>query len=162
MMSEKERVYEKLKSLGIEFEVMEHPLVHTIEDMEELGICDKGTVCKNLFLRDAKGKRHFLVILNKDRDVEIQSIKDKIGSTRLSFGSDERLDKCMKLQRGAVGPFGLMNDEDNKVEVVLDAFLEGNERLGFHPNDSTATLWISYEDLMKYIESTKHKVIKLR
>lgn len=160
-MSERERVFQKLQSLGIDFEVFEHPIVHTIEEMEAHGICDKGTVCKNLFLRNQNGKKHYLVILDKDRKVEIQSIKEKIGSTRLSFASDERLEKYMKLKSGAVGPFGLMNDEECKVEVVIDADLEGKERLGFHPNDNTATIWICYEDLMKYIRDMGHKVFML-
>lgn len=160
-MSEREKVFARLRRLGIDYDITEHPIVHTIEEMRKLGICDKGTVCKNLFLRDQKGNRHFLVILDNSREIVIQSMRDLIHSTRLSFGSDERLLRCMNLKPGAVGPFGLMNDKDNRVEVVIDAHLEGNQRLGFHPNDNTATIWISYEDLMKYMRDTAHQIFML-
>lgn len=160
-MSEREKVLAKLQKLNIYYEMTEHPIVHTIEEMRKLGICDQGTVCKNLFLRDQKGNRHFLVILDNQREIAIQSMRDLLHSTRLSFGSDERLERCMKLKSGAVGPFGLLNDPDNKVEVVIDANLKESERLGFHPNDNTATVWISHEDFMKYIRSTNHQVFIL-
>lgn len=161
-MTEREKVLQRLDALGIAYELTEHKEVFTIEEMEKEGICDKGTVCKNFFLRDYKGKRHFLVVLDKDRQLEIQSIRGEINSSRLSFASEERLKEHLKLRPGAVGPFALLNDGEKKVELVLDAGLEGNPRLGFHPNDNRATLWISYEDLLRYIEDTGHSFVKLK
>ncbi|GHI01365.1 prolyl-tRNA synthetase associated domain-containing protein [Neobacillus kokaensis] len=152
-MSQKQLVFDQLDNLGIAYKLMDHPPVYTIEDMEQLKITEQGEVCKNLFLRDAKGKRHFLVVLNKDKQADIKSIQAQLGCTRLSFASDERLQKYLHLQKGAVTPLGVTNDPEAAVEVVLDSSLEGKEQLGFHPNDNTVTIWISYGDLIKFIRT---------
>jgi Ala-tRNA(Pro) deacylase len=153
-----DKVYEMLKELGIEYEMMEHPAVFTIEEMDQLGITEKGGVCKNLFLRDEKGKRHFLVVLEKDKTADLKKIRDQIGSTRLSFASADRLAKHLKLTQGEVTPLGVINDEAHAVEVVLDKDIQGKDSLGFHPNTNTATVWISFDDLMKYLNHFGNKV----
>ena len=66
MSEQKQRVYDALNKLGIKYEVVEHEPVHTMEDMDRLGLPEKGTLCKNLFLRDAKGKRHFLITCDEN------------------------------------------------------------------------------------------------
>lgn len=157
-MSQKKLVFDKLDNLGIKYKQMDHPPVYTIEDMEELKITEHGEVCKNLFLRDAKGKRHFLVVLGKDKQADIKSIQAQLGCTRLSFASEERLQKYLQLQKGAVTPLGVINDPEAAVEIVLDSSLEGKEQLGFHPNDNTATIWISYGDLIKFIRMNGNNI----
>lgn len=154
----KEAVEKKLNELGISFEVDDHEPVYTIEDMDELGITKKGLVAKNLFLRDAKGKRHFLVLIPGEKHADIKKVEKQIGCTHLSFASDERLMKYMGLVKGSVTPFGLINDENKAVEVAIDKGLMGKPRIGFHPNINTATLWLSYEDLMKFIKSRGNKI----
>ena len=151
-MDEKTRVLETLKELGIACEMDVHEPVYTIEAMVALGLDKKGEVVKNLFLRDAKGKRHCLVVLPGDRQGDLKAIRDQLGSTALSFGSEDRLMRCLKLTKGAVSPLGVLNDADRAVEVVIDRALVGAERLGVHPNDNTATVWISYEGLRKVID----------
>jgi len=138
-MEQKEKVYKKLNELNISYEVMEHPAVFTIEEMDALGITEKGDVCKNLFLRDEKGKRHFLVILEKDKKADLKNIQKQLGCTRLSFASAERLDKYLKLEKGEVTPLGIINETDCDVEVVYDNDLKGKTKLGVHPKDNTAT-----------------------
>ncbi|MED4205403.1 prolyl-tRNA synthetase associated domain-containing protein [Neobacillus mesonae] len=160
-MPQKKLVFEKLKKSGIKYKQMDHPPVYTIEDMEELKITEHGEVCKNLFLRDAKGKRHFLVVLGKDKQADIKSIQAQLGCTRLSFASKERLQKYLQLQKGAVTPLGVINDPEAAVEIVLDSSLEGKEQLGFHPNDNTATIWISYGDLIKFIRMNGNNIYNI-
>lgn len=157
-MSAQEKVFEKLKELNVKYEVMNHPAVFTIEEMDALNITEQGDVCKNLFLRDEKGKRHFLVVLDKDKKADLKDIQKQLGSTRLSFASAERLDKYLKLQKGEVTPLGVINDEEGSVEVVFDNDLIGKTKLGVHPNDNTATVWISFEDLKKVIDHNGNKI----
>lgn len=157
-MSAQEKVFEKLNELDIKYEVVNHPAVFTIEDMDDLNITEQGDVCKNLFLRDEKGKRHFLVVLDKDKKADLKNIQKQLGSTRLSFASAERLDKYLKLQKGEVTPLGVINDEEGAVEVVFDNDLVGKTKLGVHPNDNTATVWISFEDLKKVIDQNGNKI----
>lgn len=126
--------------------------------MDALGITAQGGVCKNLFLRDEKGKRHFLVVLDKDKKADLKSIQKQQGSTKLSFASAKRLDKYLKLEKGEVTPLGVINDVDASVEVVFDDDLIEKTRLGVHPNTNTATVWISFEDLKKVIEQNGNKI----
>lgn len=151
-MDEREKVLRSLDEQGIAYEEERHPAVYTISDMEALGICGRGEVARNLFLRDASGKRYFLVVAQKDKTTDLQAVRSQIGCSRLSFASEERLDRCMKLTKGAVSPLGILNDAECAVEVFIDRDLTEATRLGVHPNDNTATVWLSFADLKKIIE----------
>lgn len=152
-MTNKEKVLAALDELKIEYKMITHEAVTTIEEMDALGIFTDGEVCKNLFLRNANGKIHYLVCCLKDKKVDLLNLREQIGSSRLSFGSDERLMKHMGLKQGAVSPFGIINNEDHQVEVVLDKDIMSTDSLvGFHPNDNTAFVWIKADDLIKFIK----------
>lgn len=160
-MTQREKVLSKLDELGIEYKMIVHPPVHTIEDMEKLGIFTDGEVCKNLFLRNANGKIHYVVSMLKDKHPDIQGeLKPQLQSSRLSFGSDERLQKHLGLHSGEVSPFGIINDESGEVKVVLDSELKKQTGyIGFHPNDCTAFVWLKFDGLMKYINHFGNEVI---
>jgi len=115
-------------------------------------------VCKNLFLRDYKGKRHFIVVLDKDKQADLKKMRDQLGTTALSFASEERLQKYLQLSKGAVAPFGIINDTNCAVEVVFDKDLIGKKSLGFHPNENTATVWISFDDIKEVIQQNGNKI----
>ena len=152
-MTEKEKVYAALDELGIKYKVIDHEEVHTIEEMDALGIFTDGEVCKNLFLRNANGKTHYVVSMLKDKHPDIQgTIRSQLGCSRLSFGSDERLMKHLGLKPGAVSPFGIINDESHEVNLVFDSELKTIDSLvGFHPNDCTSFVWLKFSDLLKFI-----------
>lgn len=142
-----------LDEMGIPFEVTEHEAVYTIDDMARLGLGEQGEVCKNLFLRDAKGKRHFLVVLAGEKRADLKALARQLGSTALSFASAERLQRYLGLSQGEVTPLGVWQDEARAVEVVFDRDLPGFSRLGVHPNTNTATVWLHFDDLRRLIET---------
>lgn len=151
MSDEKQRVYDALDKLNINYEVVEHEPVHTMEDMDRLGLPEKGTLCKNLFLRDSKGKRHFLVTLDERKNVDLKKLGKMLGGGNLSFASEDRLEKYLGLKQGSVSPFGLMNDTDHAVEFFIDKDLVREKRLGIHPLENTATVFLSFKDLDKFL-----------
>ncbi|MGS0763827.1 prolyl-tRNA synthetase associated domain-containing protein [Syntrophomonas curvata] len=151
MDNQKEKVFKILNALNIEYQSINHPAVFTAEEGLNLNISQYGDMCKSLFLSDAQGKRHFLVVLYQDKKADLKSIQKQLGCTRLSFASEERLFKYLHLQKGEVTPLGIINDPDAFVEVVLDKDLAGKNKLGVHPNDNTATVWISFDALKKII-----------
>lgn len=157
-MEKQQRVFEKLDELKIKYEVMNHPAVYTIEQMDELAITKLDDVCKNLFLRDYKGKRHFIVVLDKDKQADLKKMREQLGTTALSFASEERLQKYLQLSKGAVTPFGIINDTNCAVEVVFDKDLIGKKSLGFHPNENTATVWVSFNDIKEVIQQNGNKI----
>ena len=158
MANSQEKVFKVLNALNIEYQLINHPAAFTVEDMDKLNLNQYGNGCKNLFLRDAKGKRHFLVVLDKDKKADLKSIEEQLGCTRLGFASAERLFKYLHLAKGEVTPLGIINDRDAAVEVVLDNDLVGKKNLGVHPNDNTATVWISFDALQKIIEHNGNKI----
>lgn len=151
---------EKLKELNINFKRISHPPVYTIEEMDNLGkdYFENAKICKNLFVRDQKGKRHFLIVMPEEKRAMLSEISDKIGSTRLSFASSERLMKYLKLMPGSVSPLAVINDENSEVEVILDEELKKETLLGVHPNINTETILLSPSDLEKYILSCNNKL----
>lgn len=155
-------VLDLLNSENIKYELVEHEEVHTIEDMEKLGLLDKGYVCKNLFLRNANGKMHFVLSCHHDKEVQVQEVAKKLGSTRLSFGSAERLEKYLKLENGYVSPFGVINDESKTVIFVFDKEVESQTKVGFHPNTNKATVYLNFKDVKKIIENHGNDVVFIR
>lgn len=154
-----EEVLDTLKKLEINYELVNHKAVYTIEDMNNLNkeIFKGAEICKNLFLRDQKGKRHFLVVLCSEKKADMTKIQEQALSTRLSFASSERLMKYLKLEPGHVSPMGLINDKEKEVEVLIDKDLKGKKLLAVHPNTNEASVLISFEDLMKFIKAMENE-----
>ncbi|MEF9942405.1 MAG: prolyl-tRNA synthetase associated domain-containing protein [Lachnospiraceae bacterium] len=161
-MNQKQRVYDALDTLKIKYEVVEHEPVHTMEDMDKLGLPQKGTLCKNLFLRDSKGKRHFLVTLDEKKSVDLKKLGVTLGAGNLSFASEERLEKYLGLTQGSVSPFGLMNDTEHLVEFFIDKDLSREKSLGIHPLENTATVFLSFKDLDKFLWDLDIDIIKIK
>ena len=162
MEDQKQRVYDALDKLKIKYEVVEHEPVHTMEDMDRLGLPEKGTLCKNLFLRDSKGKRHFLVTCDEKKTVDLKSLGRQLGGGNLSFASEDRLEKYLGLKQGSVSSFGLMNDTDHAVEFFIDKDLSKCKSLGIHPLENTATVFLSFKDLDKFLWDLDVDVVKVR
>ncbi len=157
-MNEAEKVYRYLDTLEIEYKQYEHPPVMTIADIQNLDFEIEPMHCKNLFLRNAKGNQHYLALVHHDKKANTRGIAKKIGSTRLSFASDDRLKKHLGLEPGGVSVFGLINNTDGKVIVLVDKDLKKEEKLTFHPNVNTASTTISYEGFDKFLKQHKNPV----
>lgn len=150
------KIYNILNKLNIEYNVVEHEAVYTAEQLVILNHITKGCQCKNLFLRNAKGNKYYLIVVRGDKHVDLNSLKEKIGSSRLSFASPERLYNVLKLLPGSVNPFSLVNDTEKKVELYIDEDVIKEEYLNFHPNINTKTVNISKEGFKKFLEYLKY------
>ena len=141
-MSEKrEKVLAALAAAGTPYTLVEHPAAYTIEEMDALPLPHPEAVVKNLFLRDSRGKRHFLLVLPKDKRADLTVLRGRIGN-RLGFASEARLAKYLGLTPGSVTPFGVLNDEERAVEVLFDSVLGEMPLVGVHPNENTATVFL--------------------
>lgn len=148
-----QKVYDKLDELGINYTVVEHDPLFTAEDLNSIKDRTEGLHCKNLFLRNAKGNKYYLYTCGSEATVDVKELKDKFGSTRLSFASEERLMKVLGLKTGSVNPFALANDEEKVVEFFIASDILTGEKLNFHPNTNTKTVTIAKEDLEKYLKA---------
>jgi Ala-tRNA(Pro) deacylase len=151
-------VYAALDTLGIAYERHEHPAVFHAEDASKYWNPIPGVQCKNLFLRNKKGDRHYLVVLEISKRADLREIVKLVGDDRLSFGSPERLMAELGLTPGSVSPFGLLNDADGSVRVLIDRDLKGADRLIFHPNINTASVVVSWGDLERFLASRANTV----
>jgi Ala-tRNA(Pro) deacylase len=151
-------VVTRLNELGIVFERHEHPPVATVEEASRHWADIDATHCKNLFLRNQKGDRHYLFILVHSKRADLRAAAEQIGDGKLSFGSPERLMTHLGLTPGSVSPFGLVNDRAHAVRVVIDRDLQAAERLSFHPNINTATLVVSGADFARFLAACGNRV----
>jgi Ala-tRNA(Pro) deacylase len=145
-------VVARLRELGIAYTRHEHPPVATAEAASQYWGGIDATHCKNLFLRNQKGTRHYLVVLVYPKRADLRAVADQIGDGKLSFASPERLMTHLGLTPGSVSPFGLINDRDHVVRVVLDRDLKAAARVSCHPNINTATLTLTVADFMRFLE----------
>lgn len=151
-----------LSDLGIEVTTYRHPPVFTVK--ESRGICDHipGAHTKNLFLRDQKG-RHFLVTIEQDAAVDLKTIHKVIGASgRVSFGKPEKMMNLLGVVPGSVTVFGLINDRNHELTIVLDEALMQNEIINGHPLHNEATTSIRRDDLLRFIEATGHELLILK
>ena len=153
MRGQKE-LYKLLERLSIKFEYHEHPPLATIEDAKIHWKDYNSGRCKNIFFRNHKGDRHYLVILEHLRQLNIHDLEKSLRQGKLSFASDQRLKKYLGVEPGSVSPFGLINDTENHVHLFIDEKLNEFDRLAFHPNINTASLVISKSDFLKFLACT--------
>jgi Ala-tRNA(Pro) deacylase len=149
-------VRDALDALGIAYEQHAHPPVATAEEAAQHWGGIDAAHCKNLFLRNQKGTRYYLVIIEHAKRADLRAVATQIGDGKLSFASPERLMTHLGLTPGSVSPFGLPHDREHVVRVFIDRDLQSARRISFHPNINTATLVIAYADFLKFLESTGH------
>lgn len=157
MSQKRDVVLRTLAERNIPYQLWEHSAVYTIEEMDALDLPAPEAVVKNLFLRDAKGRRYFLVVLSKEKQADLRALGERLG-VKLSFASPERLAACMGLEKGSVTPFGVLNDQERKVEVLLDQDLRTRPLVAVHPNENTATVALAPEDLLQVLEDHGNSV----
>lgn len=152
----RERVLEFLDQNELHYERVDHPPVFTCEQAQELVPPLTGQRTKNLFLRDRSGKRHFLVVVPPEKSVDLKRLASVIPSSKLSLGSPERLQKHLGVEPGSVTLLGLLNDAENRVEVILDECVDRAEKVRCHPLVNTSTLALERGSLTRFLELTGH------
>jgi Ala-tRNA(Pro) deacylase len=146
------RVYEVLNNLKIPFNYYEHPKAPTVEIAKQYWKELDAQHCKNLFFRNHKGNKHFLVVLDCNNTLNIRELEQRLKQGKLTFASTQRMQKYLSLEPGSVSPFGLIHDVDNHVHVFLDIHLKQAKTISFHPNNNEASLVIPFDGFMKFME----------
>lgn len=155
----KQEIYEFLNQKGIEYEITEHEALYSMDEISDVDLPYPESDAKNLFLRDNKKKNYYLITVKGNKRVDLKEFRKTHGTKPLSFASSEDLFSILKLVPGSVSPFGLLNDEDRKVEFFIDEnFMEGSKIIGCHPNDNTATVWMKISDLISIIKKHGNKI----
>lgn len=153
-----QNVYRFLREQEIPFSRVDHEAMVDMESYrkieKEYSIC----VPKNLFLCNRQQTKFYLLLMRGDKKFLTKDISKQINSARLSFGSEEKLNKMLHCFHGSTSPFGLIFDKDSQVSVLIDKDLLSHEKLGFHPCMNTSTLVIGKEDLIgKFLKQVNHE-----
>lgn len=147
----KTEIYKYLTGENIPYEVTEHMAVFNMEGLKSVELPYGEWIAKNLFIRDDKKRSYYLITVKGDKRVDLKEFRRRQGLRALSFAASEELLSIMGLTPGSVTPFGILNDKEHRVHFYLDAEFIGN-KIGVHPNDNTATVWMQADDLVKLIQ----------
>ena len=147
------KVFDFLQQQQIEYSFYTHPEAPTIEIARQYWRNDGSKHCKNLFFRNHKGNRHYLVVFDSNQSLAIHDLEQRLRQGKLSFASEQRMERYLGLKPGSVSPFGLINDAQSHVHLFLDKNLLDYPSLSFHPNDNRATVVISQRMFSKYLEA---------
>ena len=157
-MTQMEQTLHALDAHGVSYQLYTHPPVFTIEEMEAQDFEGKSNIAKNLFLRNANGKQHFLIVMKKDKHANLKALRQQLGTTQLSFASPERLEKHLHLEKGAVTPLGVLFNSDHDATVAFDQDFLGEDTIGVHPCDNRATVFLTFSDLRAFVEKMGNPV----
>lgn len=152
MYTKKEEVYKYLESLNIKYRKVEHKAVFTMEEMSKLNLEDESEVVKNLFIRDDKKQNYYLILVKGDKRVNLKELRNTLGLRPLTFASEEDLEKYLDLKKGSVTILGILNDAEHKVKVLIDNDIKVFKEIGAHPNENTASIWLTLEDIEKILK----------
>ena len=148
------RIFNSLNKLKCDYFIHEHPALKTVEDSKVLRGIMEGGHSKNLFLRDKK-KNNFLITTNEDQKIDLKNLEKKLGTSRLSFGSPDRLYEFLGVKPGSVSPFALINDHKKRVSFYIDKNLLNEKILNFHPLTNNLTISLKTKDFEKFLQSIK-------
>lgn len=150
-------IYDKFKELNIVYDEIEHEAVYTVEEAQKLERMIDGVGCKNLFLTDKKG-HYYLYVLEDYKRADLKSLALYLKVLKLTFGSEEYLNKLLGLSKGSVTPLGIINDLKHEVVLIIDSDLV-DKKLLCHPNINTKTISIEYKDLIRLIDNQGNRYI---
>ena len=145
-----------LAERGVEYEIMEHPAVYTMAEVEDIQLPYPEADAKSLFLRDDRKRNYYMITVQGEKRVDLKAFRRRHGLRSLSFAPADELMSVLGLIPGAVTPLGLLNDEACRTELYLDVAF--TDRIGVHPNENTATLWMRTADLIRVISEHGNRV----
>ena len=146
-----QRVYEFLDELGIDYVYLDHEEEYSMGDAEEADEAIGVVGAKNVFLRDKKRRHYFLILVNGTKRIDLKQIGELTGIKKLTFCHEDDLEEVLGLTPGAVTPFGLLNDSDGRVQLIIDESLRNEELFAMHPCVNTVTIRMSNQDFMNIV-----------
>lgn len=160
--TEKERwsreraVYDLLDELKIPWSRVDHPEVRTVKACERIDEILNAVICKNLFLRNQQANRFYLLMIPGNKKFKTRDLSKQINSSRLSFAESEYMEQFLRISPGSVSVLGLMNDRENRVQLLIDRDILKGEYFGCHPCINTSSIRLRLADLLEIILPAIH------
>ena len=158
------RTYDLLDKLGIEYERVDHEAAETMEACAAVDeILSPATICKNLFLCNTQKTKFYLLMIRGDKKFKTKEISHQINSARLSFAPPEFMEEFLDITPGSVSVMGLMNDKENRVQLLVDVDVLNSEEFGCHPCINTSSMRLKTKDVFgKFLEAIGHDYIVVK
>ena len=142
-------VYRLLEELGIPYQGLDHDRADTMEICELIEEKLGAEICKNLFLCDRQQTTFYLLMMPGKKVFKTKFLSKQINTARLSFAGPEFMEKFLNVTPGSVCVFGLMNDKDHRVKLLIDKPLLEQEYIGCHPCVNTSVVKLKTSDLLE-------------
>lgn len=158
----KEEVYKYLDNLNISYQVVNHPKAYCTKDADKYIEGYEGVRTKTMFLYNKNKTNFYLIVMDENKRIDFKKLEEELQEKKLKFSSDEVLFEKLKLEKGVVSIFGLLNNKDNIV-VLFDEDIINDLPLTFHPNENDATIFINSEDVIKFLNTlnVSYKIITI-
>lgn len=162
--SEREiRTYDMLDSLGINYKRTDHNRARSMNELHTVDLTLDIMICKNLFLCNRQQTNFYMLMMPASKVFKTRDISSQLGVSRLSFASEDYMIRFLDVHPGSVSIMSLMNDKDNRVQLLIDEDVIKNEYIGCHPCENTTSLKIKTEDILKrFLPAVRHKPIFVR
>lgn len=152
--------YDLLDELEIFFTRVDHAAADTIAQCETAEKVLGEKICKNLFLCNRQKTNYYLLLLDGAKVFKTKDLSKQLGVARLSFAGAEEMAEFLNITPGSVSPMGLMNDTQQRVQLVIDRSVADAEKIGCHPCINTASIAFSMTDMLeKFLPAVKHTPI---
>ena len=153
-----DKVKEYLNSMGIQFKIVEHEPAYTTEEADKYIEGHDGVRTKTMFICNKKKTNYYMIIMDDSKRLDINKFKEIVSEKQMKMASEESLKEKLGIKPGMVSPFGLLNNDEKDVKIYMDKEIITEEIMTFHPNDNTKTLFITTNDLFKYLENIGYEL----
>jgi Ala-tRNA(Pro) deacylase len=158
-MNESEKVFKKLEELNIKYEVVNHPDALTMEEADRYIEGKRGIRTKTLFITNKKGIRYYMIVLDENKRLDMKKLADLLEEKSLRFASEKRILDKIGLPIGMVSVFGIINDKENEVTVMLDEDMRLESIVTFYANDCGKTVFLDFDDACKFVLDSGNKLL---
>ena len=155
-LEKEQRTYKLLEQLGVEFDKVDHNPAMTMEDCAEIDEALGISICKNLFLCNRQKTQFYLLMIPDGKKFKTKELSSQLGVARLSFAQSEYMEELLDITPGSVSVMGLMNDKENRVQLLIDEDVLNSEYVGCHPCINTSSLKLKTEDLINTVIPAMH------
>ena len=143
------RCYDLLDKLEIPYQRIDHEAAMTMEACAAIDEKLEATICKNLLLCNRQCTAFYLLLIPGDKIFKTKDLSAQIGSSRLSFASGEYMEQFLDITPGSLSILGLMNDKEDRVQLLIDGDVLKGEYIGCHPCINTSSLRLRTADLVE-------------
>lgn len=162
-MEPAKQVEEALKKMNISYQLVQHPVAHTTEEADHFIEGIEGVRTKTMFLTNKKKTACYLLVMDDAKRLDFHQFEELTGAKRPKMGHDDLLLEKLGLEHGIVSIFGLLNNEDHDVKVYFDKAILSEQRMSFHPNINTSTIFVASDDVLRFVKNLgyEYQVLEL-